>query len=157
MSSSTIRAHAAAVRAIADTIHPHAARHLYAIAAEARGIPIRQISRDLGHASLATTEAYLEQGRHLADSAAPTLADLITARRRRRRAARSNLRVSEQRDRARCARGALPVKQRPAAPVFRRTNSGMRRGWSRAESVCRRATHACRVAARVPSHTHHRT
>ncbi|MFI5614738.1 tyrosine-type recombinase/integrase [Amycolatopsis sp. NPDC051903] len=78
-SSSTIRVHAAAVRAIADTIHPHAARHLYAIAAEAHGIPLRQISLDLGHATLATTEAYLEQAHQLADSAAPTLADLITA------------------------------------------------------------------------------
>ncbi|MEV0070939.1 site-specific integrase [Amycolatopsis sp. NPDC050768] len=77
--SSTVRAHAAAVRAIADTVHPHAARHLYAIAAEAHGIPIRQISRDLGHATLATTEAYLEQGHQLAGTAAPTLSDLITA------------------------------------------------------------------------------
>ncbi|MEU4675120.1 hypothetical protein AB0F91_46095 [Amycolatopsis sp. NPDC023774] len=77
--SSTIRAHAAAVRAIADTIHPHAARYLYAIAAEAHGIPIRQISLDLGHATLATTEAYLEQAHQLADSAAPALAGLITA------------------------------------------------------------------------------
>jgi integrase len=82
-SSSTIRAHAAAVRPIAGTVHPHAARHLYAIAAEAHGIPIRQISRDLGDASIATTEAYLEQGRQLAGTAVPTLADLITALTRR--------------------------------------------------------------------------
>ncbi|WIX76891.1 hypothetical protein QRX50_36525 [Amycolatopsis carbonis] len=44
VTSSTIRAHAAAVRAIADPIHPHSARHLYAIAVEANGIPLRQIS-----------------------------------------------------------------------------------------------------------------
>ncbi|WIX83345.1 hypothetical protein QRX50_22585 [Amycolatopsis carbonis] len=77
--SSTVRAHAVAVRTIADTVHPHAARNLYSIAAEAHGIPIRQISRDLGHATLAPTEAYLGQGHHLAGRAARILADLITA------------------------------------------------------------------------------
>ncbi|MFI6031643.1 tyrosine-type recombinase/integrase [Amycolatopsis magusensis] len=77
--SSTLRAHAAALRPVADTLHPHSIRHFYAITAENHGIPISNISADLGHASIATTEIYLEQGRRLAGTAAPILADLITA------------------------------------------------------------------------------
>ncbi|TKG61522.1 tyrosine-type recombinase/integrase [Prauserella endophytica] len=77
--SSTVRAHAAQLRGIRDSIHPHAIRHFYAITAETHGIPVRQISRDLGHSSVAVTEGYLEQGRRLAGSAAGVVADLITA------------------------------------------------------------------------------
>lgn len=77
--SSTVRAHAAQVRPIAATVHPHAIRHFYAQTAEAHGVPIRQISRDLGHSSVAVTEQYLHHGRELARSAAPIVADLITA------------------------------------------------------------------------------
>jgi site-specific recombinase XerD len=77
--SSTVRAHAAALRAIAATIHPHSARHFYAITAEDHGVSVRQISLDLGHSSVAVTERYLEQGRKLAGSAVGIVADLITA------------------------------------------------------------------------------
>lgn len=77
--SSALRAHAAQLRPIKDTIHPHAIRHFYAITAESHGVPIRQISRDLGHSNVAVTEQYLHHGRDLARSAAPVVADLITA------------------------------------------------------------------------------
>jgi site-specific recombinase XerD len=77
--SSTIRTHALQLKAIAASIHPHAARHFYAITAEAHGVSVRQISLDLGHSSVAVTERYLEQGRQLAGSAAGIIADLITA------------------------------------------------------------------------------
>ncbi|SFW11379.1 site-specific integrase [Amycolatopsis australiensis] len=77
--SSTMRAHAAALRPIADTIHPHSARHFYARVAEAHGVHIRQLAADLGHSSVAVTEAYLAAADTLENSAAPVLADLITA------------------------------------------------------------------------------
>jgi integrase len=77
--SSTMRAHAAALRPIAETIHPHSARHFYARVAEAHGVHIRQIAADLGHSSVAVTEAYLAAADTLENSAAPVLADLITA------------------------------------------------------------------------------
>lgn len=77
--SSTMRAHAAALRPIATTIHPHSARHTYARVAEAHGVHIRQIAADLGHSSIAVTEAYLAAADTLENSAAPVLADLITA------------------------------------------------------------------------------
>lgn len=77
--SSTLRGHAAHLRPVAGTLHPHSIRHFYALVAEANGIPIRQISRDLGHSSVSVTEAYLDHGRALLGSAAPVLADLITA------------------------------------------------------------------------------
>ncbi|HET6706607.1 site-specific integrase, partial [Amycolatopsis sp.] len=77
--SSTMRAHAAALRPIADTIHPHAGRHFYARTAEANGVHIRQIAADLGHSSVSVTEAYLADADTLENSAAPVLADLITA------------------------------------------------------------------------------
>ncbi|MGW5703877.1 tyrosine-type recombinase/integrase [Amycolatopsis japonica] len=77
--SSTLRGHAAQLRPIKDTIHPHSTRHFYAITAENNGVPIRQISLDLGHSSVAVTEAYLEHARALLGSAATIVADLITA------------------------------------------------------------------------------
>ncbi|MFI6031657.1 tyrosine-type recombinase/integrase [Amycolatopsis magusensis] len=46
--NSTLRAHAAALRPVADTLHPHSIRHFYAITAETHGIPISNISADLG-------------------------------------------------------------------------------------------------------------
>ncbi|VVJ22749.1 Uncharacterised protein [Amycolatopsis camponoti] len=77
--SSTMRAHAAALRPIATTIHPHSARHFYARVAQANGVHIRQIAANLGHSSVAVTEAYLAAADTLENSAAPVLADLITA------------------------------------------------------------------------------
>ncbi|HEY3477537.1 MAG TPA: tyrosine-type recombinase/integrase [Streptomyces sp.] len=61
--SSTLRGHAAQLRPIADTLRPHAVRLSYALAAEADGIPIRQLSCDLGHSSVAVTRSYLAHGR----------------------------------------------------------------------------------------------
>jgi site-specific recombinase XerD len=77
--SSTMRAHAAALRPIAAAIHPHMTRRTYARVAEAHGVHIRQISADLGHSSVSITEAYLAEADTLAGSAAPVLADLIAA------------------------------------------------------------------------------
>ncbi|HEY3479700.1 MAG TPA: site-specific integrase [Streptomyces sp.] len=77
--SSSLRVHAAALRPIADAIHPHSTRHFYARVAEANGVHIRQIAADLGHSSVAVTEAYLAAADTLENSAAPVLADLITA------------------------------------------------------------------------------
>jgi hypothetical protein len=42
-------------------------------------VHIRQIAADLGHSSVAVTEAYLAAADTLENSAAPVLADLITA------------------------------------------------------------------------------
>jgi integrase len=56
-----------------DTIHPHSARHSYATHAIARGVPARQVQRDLGHAALSTTEGYLHDEDNLRNSAAHEL------------------------------------------------------------------------------------
>lgn len=77
--TSAMRTHAAELRRIGDTLHPHSARHLCAVAAESHGIPVRQITRDLGRSCLAITEASLERGCSLARTVARTLAELLTA------------------------------------------------------------------------------
>jgi hypothetical protein len=58
---------------------PHSVRHFYARVAEANGVYIRQIAADLGHSFVAVSEAYLAAADTLENSAAPVLADLITA------------------------------------------------------------------------------
>lgn len=63
--------------ALRDTIHPHSARHSYATHAVARGVTPRQVQRDLGHSTLATTEAYLHDTDSLAGSAAHHLAPAL--------------------------------------------------------------------------------
>lgn len=77
--SSTVRGHAAHLRPIEGTVHPHQLRHFYATTAEAHGVPVRQVRADLGHSSVAITETYLARGRDLDSSAVSTVADLITA------------------------------------------------------------------------------
>jgi site-specific recombinase XerD len=56
-----------------DTIHPHSARHSYATHAIDRGVPPRQVQRDLGHAALATTEGYLHDENNIRNSGAHEL------------------------------------------------------------------------------------
>ncbi|MGW5641308.1 tyrosine-type recombinase/integrase [Saccharopolyspora sp. NPDC003752] len=45
---------------------PHRFRHSYGTHGERQGVPIRQIQRDLNHASVATTEGYIDDG-HIAE------------------------------------------------------------------------------------------
>lgn len=58
-------------------IHPHAIRHLYASMCVANGMPLFDLSRQLGHASVKTTERYLHLDvsslRASIDRYAPTL------------------------------------------------------------------------------------
>jgi integrase/recombinase XerD len=56
-----------------ETIHPHSARHSYATHAIDRGVPPRQVQRDLGHAALATTEGYLHDEDNIRNSGAHEL------------------------------------------------------------------------------------
>jgi site-specific recombinase XerD len=63
--------------ALRDSIHPHSARHSYATHAIERGVPPRQVQRDLGHAALATTEGYLHDENAIRDSAAHELAPAL--------------------------------------------------------------------------------
>lgn len=56
-----------------DTIHPHSARHSYATHAVERGVPPRQVQRDLGHAALSTTEGYLHDENNIRNSGAHEL------------------------------------------------------------------------------------
>ena len=44
---------------IEKTISPHVLRHTFATSELARGVPIHQLQKDLGHADLATTTVYL--------------------------------------------------------------------------------------------------
>ncbi len=60
-----------------DTIHPHSARHSYATHAVERGVPPRQVQRDLGHAVLTTTEGYLHDEDNVRNSAAHELAPAL--------------------------------------------------------------------------------
>ncbi|WP_134662707.1 MULTISPECIES: tyrosine-type recombinase/integrase [unclassified Amycolatopsis] len=62
---------------LCDTIHPHSARHSYATHAIERGVPPRQVQRDLGHAALSTTEGYLHDENAIRDSAAHELAPAL--------------------------------------------------------------------------------
>lgn len=60
-----------------DAIHPHSARHSYATHAVERGVPPRQVQRDLGHSVLATTEGYLHDEDNVRNSAAHELAPAL--------------------------------------------------------------------------------
>jgi site-specific recombinase XerD len=60
-----------------DSIHPHSARHSYATHAVERGVPPRQVQRDLGHAVLTTTEGYLHDEDNVRNSAAHELAPAL--------------------------------------------------------------------------------
>lgn len=60
-----------------DAIHPHSARHSYATHAVERGVPPRQVQRDLGHSALATTEGYLHDEDNVRNSAAHELAPAL--------------------------------------------------------------------------------
>lgn len=60
-----------------DTIHPHSARHTYATEAIERGVPPRQVQRDLGHADLTTTEGYLHDEENIRNSAAHELSPAL--------------------------------------------------------------------------------
>ncbi|WP_116200577.1 tyrosine-type recombinase/integrase [Amycolatopsis circi] len=62
---------------LCDTIHPHSARHSYATHAIERGVPPRQVQRDLGHSALSTTEGYLHDENAIRDSAAHELAPAL--------------------------------------------------------------------------------
>jgi integrase/recombinase XerD len=48
-------------------VHPHGLRHTYAVELERGGVPVSQISRLLGHSSIAVTSRYLD---HLSNAAA---------------------------------------------------------------------------------------
>ncbi|WAL69140.1 tyrosine-type recombinase/integrase [Amycolatopsis cynarae] len=58
---------------LSGRIHPHSARHSYATHAIERGVPPRQVQRDLGHAALSTTEGYLHDEDNIRNSAAHEL------------------------------------------------------------------------------------
>ncbi|EWM09890.1 tyrosine-type recombinase/integrase [Kutzneria sp. 744] len=60
-----------------DAIHPHSARHSYATHAVERGVPPRQVQRDLGHSVLATTEGYLHDEDNVRNSGAHELAPAL--------------------------------------------------------------------------------
>lgn len=79
--SATARVRAAAreLEPIVNTAHPHQFRHFYAQTAERNGVPVTQIRDDLGHASLTTTQAYLDGGAVLDGSAAPVVSDIVHA------------------------------------------------------------------------------
>jgi site-specific recombinase XerD len=62
---------------VRDSIHPHAARHAYATHAIERGVPPRQVQRDLGHGALSTTEGYLHDENSIRDSAAHELSPAL--------------------------------------------------------------------------------
>lgn len=61
------------LESLRDTIHPHSARHSYATHAVERGVPPRQVQRDLGHAALSTTEGYLHDEDNVRNSGAHEL------------------------------------------------------------------------------------
>ena len=48
-------------------IHPHGLRYTYAVELERAGVPVNQISKLLGHSSIAVTSGYLD---HLSNDAA---------------------------------------------------------------------------------------
>ena len=52
---------------IAKRVHPHGLRHTYAVELERGGMPVSQISKLLGHSSIAVTSRYLD---HLSNAAA---------------------------------------------------------------------------------------
>jgi site-specific recombinase XerD len=52
---------------IEKRVHPHGLRHTYAVELERAGVPVSQISKLLGHSSIAVTSRYLD---HLSNAAA---------------------------------------------------------------------------------------
>ncbi len=53
--------------AVEKRVHPHGLRHTYAVELERAGVPVSQISKLLGHSSIAVTSRYLD---HLSNAAA---------------------------------------------------------------------------------------
>lgn len=58
---------------LVHTLHPHQFRHSYASIGDERGVDIRQLQRDLGHADIRTTLIYIHHARGVEDSAAREL------------------------------------------------------------------------------------
>ncbi|RBM22472.1 recombinase XerD [Prauserella sp. PE36] len=77
--SSTVRSAAAELRPLVDTIHPHQFRHFYAVEAVRHGVSVKQVQTDLGHATLHTTQRYLESLGALSNSGAVVVSDLMHA------------------------------------------------------------------------------
>ncbi|PXY16617.1 tyrosine-type recombinase/integrase [Prauserella muralis] len=77
--SSTVRAAAAELRTLAPSIHPHQLRHFYAVEAVRNGVNVKQVQADLGHATLHTTQHYLEAAGTLSGSGATVVSDLLHA------------------------------------------------------------------------------
>ena len=57
----------ARVAGLEGQAHPHGLRHTYAVELERAGVPVSQISKLLGHSSIAVTSRYLD---HLSNAAA---------------------------------------------------------------------------------------
>jgi integrase/recombinase XerC len=64
---------------LAGKVTPHQLRHAYAVTAEAAGVPVSQIQRDLGHSSLSTTQGYLWVPSQVEKSAARVVSDIYHA------------------------------------------------------------------------------
>lgn len=64
-------------------LNPHSLRHAYANGAEALGVPVTQVQRDLGHKSLATTQRYLHASRRHKDFGGHKLAARLGKRKGR--------------------------------------------------------------------------
>ncbi len=67
------------LRPIKDKLRPHQFRHAYAVTAENQGKPVSQVTKDLGHASLATTQTYLDSANVGRNSAAQVVSDIYHA------------------------------------------------------------------------------
>lgn len=67
------------LRGIRNTLHPHQFRHSYTVTAHRNGIPVKQIQADLGHASLTSTQIYLDGADTVDNSAAQTVSDIYHA------------------------------------------------------------------------------
>ena len=78
-STPAVRTAARELAPLAGSAHPHQYRHFYAQQAERNGVPATQIRDDLGHASLLTTQTYLDGGAQLDRSAATVVSDVIHA------------------------------------------------------------------------------
>lgn len=65
---------------LADRIHPHVLRHTYATLNLGAGVPVRDVSRAMGHANLGTTERYAHDDLDLDRHPTYLLAALIAPR-----------------------------------------------------------------------------
>lgn len=72
-----IVAEAARTLAAAGSLHPHRFRHSHAQEADEAGASVNQIRLQLGHASLTTTQLYLDQGDNLRRSTSVLVSRLI--------------------------------------------------------------------------------